>query len=112
MRVESDLLERIKVEYEIDLVVPKLLAQVRDDNTRRPYLPSSGGLRKKLLRETRDSPWAGHPGGQTREAATKRVAGTFTSSKEVVDMPIYGLHHGFASDEEKGNHLGGGGPIF
>lgn len=28
----------------------------------KPYIPNSGGLRRKLLKETHDSPWAGHPG--------------------------------------------------
>ncbi|KAJ0021489.1 hypothetical protein Pint_31247 [Pistacia integerrima] len=38
----------------------------------RPFVPSKGGLRRVLLKEVHDSPWAGHPGRERTLALLTR----------------------------------------
>lgn len=85
-RLESEFLPRIKEECLKDSVYEKLRQQVKDGMVRRYwledellyakggrlYVPSSGGLRRELLRETHDSKWAGHPGQERTYALLAR----------------------------------------
>ncbi|KAG6515906.1 hypothetical protein ZIOFF_026344 [Zingiber officinale] len=57
-RVESDMLDRIKVVAASDTTYGKLVQQGGGG----VFVPAAGGLRKELLKETHDPLWAGHPG--------------------------------------------------
>lgn len=80
VRIEGAMLDRIKAKIAQDQVTVKLLKQVADGITRKfwveegvlyakgchPYVPLTGGLQKELLRDTHDSPWAGHQGQEQK----------------------------------------------
>ncbi|CAL5371561.1 unnamed protein product [Camellia sinensis] len=84
--IETQLLERIRASAAIDSEYQRLVQQVKDGTVRRYwlendllhgkgdrlYVPSVGGLRLELLRETHDPQGAGHPGQQRMMALLSR----------------------------------------
>ena len=84
--VETDFRDKIKAGSPNDPGYQTLVAQVREGKVRRywleddllfakggrAYVPAGGGLRRQLLRETHDTPWAGHPGVERMRALLSR----------------------------------------
>lgn len=85
--IEGTMLDRIKIETEKDQLPVRLLRQVIEGVTMKfwvkeavlynkghhAFVPLTGALRKVLLKETHDSPWAGHPGQEHTLALLSRI---------------------------------------
>ena len=75
-QVSTTFLDRVREQSLLDSVYKKLLGEAKEGTLKRYweedgllyakggrlFVPSCGGLRKELLRETHDPQWAGHPG--------------------------------------------------
>lgn len=84
--VHSNFLDRVKEHAKIDSTYAKLQQDVKDGLVRRYwldeellyakggrlYVPSGGGLRSELMKDTHDSLWAGHPGVERMLALLSR----------------------------------------
>ena len=84
--VHSNFLDRLKEHAKIDVAYTKLQQDVKEGLVRRYwldedllyakggrlYVPSGGGLRNELLKDTHDPKWAGHPGAERMLALLSR----------------------------------------
>jgi len=81
VQMSEEMQNKIKESVETDTLAQNIMKQIKEGKTRkfflrdgflffgnRLYVPKSSRLRRHLLKECHDSPWAGHP-GQSRSLA-------------------------------------------
>lgn len=85
VQMSEDMKNKIKGSVEIDTLAQNIVKQLKEGKTQkfflrdgflffgnRLYVPKSSGLKRHLLKECHDSPWAGHPGQRRSLALLER----------------------------------------
>jgi len=85
IQMSEEMQNKLKESVETDTLAQNIVKQIKEGKTRkfflrdgylffgnRLYVPKTSGLRRHLLKECHDSPWAGHPGQRRSLALLER----------------------------------------
>eukprot|EP00253_Pinus_taeda_P026665 PITA_26665 len=118
VQMSEEMQNKIKESIGTDALAQNIVKQVKEGKTRRfflregflffgnrLYVPKSSGLRRHLLKECHDSPWAGHPGQRRSLALLERG---FFWEKMREDMEEY-VHTCIICQQDKSDNQRQGG---